>query len=168
MKPIALGCFFIGLTVLGQTGYTMYRDRALAAAEESRRILIADSAAQTAKLAKARAAWAAATHDIGVQFVLHLLTAAENTHVRTSVKVYSHTDVSWRDSRSVTICGFLITFPDPIPTPIPGRDLRAYYSWSRDLVLLDDDSWGTKRPTFNHVNVSKDEGDSMFTVEIKP
>ncbi len=166
-RGIALGCFFIGLAFLGQTAYTAYHDHAVAAAEQRQRELIARTTAEAAKLAKGKAAWMRATRDLGVHMRIYLYrTNAETTQVETSVKAYSHSDIIWRDSRKVTVQGYVITVPSTLPKA-PKGDLRQYYSWSRDLVLLDDDSWGTMYPAFTGVNPSKVERDSMFTVEIK-
>jgi hypothetical protein len=42
-----------------------------------------------------------------------------------------------------------------------------YYSWSRNLVWLDDDSWGAKRVTFASATLPKTEREEMVTVNIK-
>lgn len=166
--------------MLGQTAYMAYHDRAVAEGEQRRQDLIAKAAGDTAKLAKSKAAWYAATRDlIGQLGVSFLKESIEKPPKRTdtsvgeiSVKVFAASDVTWHDARNVTVQGFVISKPFNPPKSIPpGGNILGweYFPWSRDLVLLDDDSWGASRTvTFRPASLSNDERSAMFTVELKP
>lgn len=169
---------FIGLAVMGHTAYIIYHDRVVAEQEQRRQELIAKEAADAIKLAKGKSAWDAAVKDLPVQLLIWFLEeqvrtkAAEVPAAQTSVKVYERSDVIWHGPKNVTIKSYVISTPDTRPKSIPVGDIRRYFSWSRDLVLLDDGSWRAKSiigggMTISPANVTKSERDAMLTGNLR-
>jgi hypothetical protein len=129
---------------------------------------VAKAMEEAAKLAKSKSAWATATRDLSAQMGVYRLTARiEPAIVQTRARVYSHSDVVWNDPKSVTVRGLAITIPFTLPKPGMG-DVRQFYSWSRNLVLLDDETWGTRPPTFTAIDLAPGELASIFLFEVKP
>lgn len=90
-----------------------------------------------------------------------------------AVKVYATSDIRWHDAKSVTVKGYLISTPITRPKSMPEGDIREYFTWSRELVLLDDDTWRSLSSVaingtiINPASVPKAERDAMFTAELR-
>jgi len=177
-KPIVGSCIFIGLAGMGQTAYIVYHNRVAAEQEQRRQELIAKEAADAIKAAEGKAAWNAAVKDLPVQLLVWFIEEQVRTKTpavsasQVSVKVYERSDVIWRDAKNVTIKGYLISTPDSRPKSIPVGDIRRYFSWSRDVVRLDDGSWRAKDllhggMTIEPANMTKAERDAMLTVDLR-
>jgi hypothetical protein len=179
---IAASCVFIGFAVLTQTGYAVYHDRDVAEGQQRQREAVAKATTDAAKLSAGKAAWLAATRDLSVQLGIWRLIEEVKTkkvgplYGTPAVKVYANSDITWHDARSVTVKGYLISAPITRPKSMPAGDIREYFTWSRDLVLLDDDTWrarslasfGINGTVINPASVPKAERDAMFTTELRP
>jgi len=172
-KAIVGSCIFIGLAVMGQTAYIIYHNQVAAEQEQRRQELIAKATADAVRLAEGKAAWNTSVKDLPVQLPIWFISeqvrtkAAEVPAAQTSVKVYEKSDVIWHDPKNVTIKSYLISTPDTRSKSVPVGDIRRYFSWSRDLVLLDDGSWRAKSIVINPANVTKAERDAMLTVDLR-
>jgi hypothetical protein len=176
-KAIVGSCIFIGLAVMGQTGYAIYHNRMVAEQEQRQREAIVKQAAEALKLARSNAAWNAAVKDLPVQMLIWFImqqtrTGAPAPTGTTAVKVYEKSDVAWKDPNTVKVSGVLIFTPDERPKSIPTGDIRQYFSWSREVALLDDDTWKVKSGIggvdINPATVAKPERDAMLTANLRP
>jgi hypothetical protein len=164
-----IACSFIGVAILGQTAYTAYHDRATEGAEDGRRQNVAKAMEEAGKLAKSKSAWATAIRDLSGQMGIYRITMGiEPAIVQTRARVYSHSDVVWNGPKNVTVRGLAIAAPFFLPKAPRTGDFRQFYSWSRDMVLLDDETWGTRPPTFTAIDLPPGELASMFLFEVKP
>jgi len=144
-RAITLGCVFIGLSVLTQTAYTIYRDRSAAETDQRQRQMMALAAADAERLVQAKAAWRVATRHMAAQLTLWFYSKSEPpapSYQSVVPKVYARSDVTWHDPKTVTVRGYVIATPY---FDAKGRlsDPQKFYSWSNELFLGDDDVWRT-------------------------
>jgi hypothetical protein len=164
-KATVLASAVLGACLLTHTGYTLVHDRSVAETERLQREHIAQVEKEVATKAKTKGAWERATKSLDSE-----LGSWVNEHGKSEkgkyvflrwvwVKAYQHSDVAWKGSNNLTAKGIIIAAPESGDT--------KYYSWNRDLVWLDDDSWGAKKVTFAPATLPKSEQDEMFTVNLK-
>jgi hypothetical protein len=164
-RAVVIASAILGVCLLTHTGYTLVHDRSVAEAERLQRERIAQVEKEAATKTKAKGAWERATKSLDSElgsWVNEQGKSEKGKYVLLRwvwVKAYQHSDVAWKDSNNVTVKGIVIAAPESGDT--------KYYSWSRDLVWMDDDSWGAKKVTFAPAPLQRAEQDEMFTVNIK-
>ncbi len=175
-KAIVASCIFIGLAVTGQTGYAIYHNRIVAEQAQTRREIVAKEAAESLRSARSKAAWNAAVKDLPLQLSIWFISEQVRTgtpaaYGKTAVKVYEKSDVTWKDPKTVAVAGVLIFTPDERPKSIPFGDTRQYFSWSRDVALLDDDTWKVKSGIggldISPATIAKPERDAMLSADLR-
>ena len=164
-KAIVIASAILGVCLLTQTGYTILHDHSVAEEQHQDRERAANLEKETLTKAKTKGAWERATKDLDSElgaWINEQDKAKKGGYVFIRwawVKAFANSDITWNDPKTVTAKGIIVAAPETGET--------KYYSWSRGLVWLDDDSWGAKRATFAQAILPKAQEDEMFTVNIK-
>lgn len=163
-KAIVIASVVLGACLLTHTGYALVHDRSLAKAERLQRVRIAKLENEAATKAKAKGAWDRATKGLDSDLEWWINEQGKSEKAKRVflqwawVKSYQYSDVTWKDPNNVTVKGIVIAERDSGDT--------KYYSWRRDLVWLDADSWGARRATFAPATLEETEQD-IFELNIK-
>lgn len=164
-KAVVIASTILGVCLLAHTGYTILHDREVAGADRQEKERIALVEKETVTKTKAKAAWERAIKNLDSELGSWINEQVKGQKGRyiflrwAWVKSYANSDIAWSDPKTVTVKGIIIAAPE--------SGEMKYYSWSRNLVWLDDDTWGVKKVAFASITLPKAEQDDMFTVNIK-
>jgi len=137
-EAIVIASIALGACLLTNTGYTLVHDRSLAESERVQRERTIQAEKEAATKAKARGAWERATKDLDTALGSWINEQGKATRTKyvflrwAWVRSYQHAGITWTNPSNVTVKGIVIGLPDNGDT--------QYYSWSRDLVWLDNDT----------------------------